>query len=230
MKLLFIHGAGGCGAVWHYQVRHFNGCDAVTLPGHPKGTLCSSVEEYREWLHEYIAEKKYGKVVLAGQSMGGAIALSYVLAYPGEIGGLVLIGTGARLRVIPGFLKTLSDNTAKPPSWYRDIVSPLYAGVEQSVRDMVLNRVCAFPISVHLNDFLCCDRFDIMDTISPINAPVLIISGDMDTMTPVKYSQYLADRIQGSRRVIIPGAGHMVFLEKPDMVNREIENCFSRLL
>ena len=230
MKLLFIHGAGGCSAVWHYQVRHFSGCDAVTLPGHPKGTPRSSVEEYREWLHDYIVEKKYGRVVLAGQSMGGAIALSYALAHPGEIGGLVLIGTGARLRVNPGFLKILSDNVDKPSSWYRGIADPMYAGVELSVRDMLLDRLCAFPVSVHLNDFLCCDRFDVMDKIAEINVPVLIICGDTDTMTPAKYSHYLADRIPGSRLVIIPDAGHMVFLEKPDTVNREIENIFNGIL
>ena len=230
MKLLFIHGAGGCRDVWHYQMRHFSGCDAVTLPGHPGGALRSSIDEYREWLHGYILEKKYGNTVLAGQSMGGAIALSYAMAHPGEIGGLVLIGTGARLRVIPGFLKILSGNVDKPPSWYRDIVSPLYAGIEQSIRDLVLDRVCAFPVSVHLNDFLCCDRFDIMDKISSINLPVLIISGESDTMTPVKYSRYLADRIPGSRLVIIPEAGHMVFLEKPDEVNREIEKSFGGMI
>jgi len=230
MKLLFIHGAGGCGDVWHYQLRHFSGCDAVTLPGRSEGALRSSVDEYREWLHGYIAERKYGDVVLAGQSMGGAIALSYAIEHPGEIGGLVLIGTGARLRVNPGFLKILSDNVDKPPSWYREIVSPMYAGVEQSVRDMLLDRVCAFPVSVHLNDFLCCDRFDIMDKISSIDTSVLIICGDADTMTPVKYSRYCAGHIPGSSLNVIPGAGHMVFLEKPDAVNREIEKSFGGMI
>lgn len=230
MKMLFIHGAGGCGEVWHYQTGHFISCDAVTLPGHSEGELCSSVDEYRAWLREYILEKKHGTVVLAGQSMGGAIALSYAIAHPEEIGGLVLIGTGARLRVNPGFLKILSDNVDKPPSWYRGIVSPMYAGVEQSVRDMVLDRVCAFPVRVHLNDFLCCDSFDIMDNISSINTPVLIICGETDTMTPVKYSRYLADHITGSSLKIIPGAGHMVFLEKPDAVNREIEKKFEGMI
>jgi pimeloyl-ACP methyl ester carboxylesterase len=230
MKLLFIHGAGACGDVWHYQADHFRSCDAVTLPGRPEGELRSSVDEYRAWLHEYIVGEKYGTVILAGQSMGGAIALSYAIAHPGEIGGLVLIGTGARLRVNPDFLKTLSDNVDKPPSWYRGIVSPMYAGVEQSVRDMVLDRVCAFPVSVHLNEFLCCDRFDVMDKISSISTPVLIICGETDTMTPAKYSRYLADHIPGSGLKMVPGAGHMVFLEKPDMVNREIEDKFGGMI
>ena len=36
-KLIFIHGAGGTGAVWHYQAERFPDSDAVTLPGHPDG-------------------------------------------------------------------------------------------------------------------------------------------------------------------------------------------------
>lgn len=229
MKTLFIHGAGGCGALWHYQTERFRESDAVTLPGHPDGKPRGSVDEYREWLRGYIVDARYGRVVLAGQSMGGAVALSYALAHPDDVAGLILIGTGARLRVNPGFLQTLSDNTDKPPLWYRDIVMTMYGGVEPAVRDMVLDAICAFPVSTHLNDFLCCDRFDIMERIGEIAMPVLVICGDSDVMTPVKYSKYLADRIPGSRFVVIPGAGHMVFLEKPEEVNGEIDAFVSGL-
>ncbi len=223
MKIVFIHGAGGCGDLWHYQARHFRDCDAVTMPGHPHGAPCASIDEYREWLRGHITGNKYGKVVLAGQSMGGAVALSYALAHPADVSGLVLIGTGARLRVNPGFLNTLSDNAHRPPSWFREIIMTMYGGVDAAIRDMVLDKVCTFPIRTHLNDFLCCDRFDIMERIPEIALPVLLICGERDIMTPVKYSQYLADRTPRSRIVIIPGAGHMVFLEKPDEVNREID-------
>lgn len=223
MKILFIHGAGGCGELWHYQAKRFPGCDAVTLPGHPDGTPCAGVDEYRQWLRGHVAGNGYGRVVLAGQSMGGAIALSYALAHPEDVAGLVLIGTGARLRVNPAFLKVLADNAGRPPSWYREIAAPLYGAVDATVLGAVLDRVCSFPVSTHLNDFLCCDRFDVMERIPEITAPVLLLCGERDVMTPVKYSRYLADRIPGSRMVVIPGAGHMVFLEKPDEVNREIE-------
>lgn len=229
MKIIFIHGAGGCGDLWHYQTKHFRDCDAVTLPGHPDGEARGSVDEYREWLRGYIADKGYGRVLLAGQSMGGAVALSYALEHPADTGALVLIGTGARLRVNPGFLKALSDNTDRPPSWYREIIMPMYGGVDHAVRELVLDKICSFPVRTHLNDFLCCDRFDIMGRIQEITQPVLVICGEKDIMTPPKYSQFLSDRIAGSRIVAIPDAGHMVFLEKPDEVNREIEAFISTL-
>ncbi|OHD71127.1 MAG: hypothetical protein A2W19_03995 [Spirochaetes bacterium RBG_16_49_21] len=102
MELIFIHGAGNSGAAWHLQKRHFSGSRAITLPGHPHGAPLESIDRYAAWLHDYIAENDFGAPVLAGQSMGGGIALSYALNYPDGLSGLVLVATGARLRVNPG--------------------------------------------------------------------------------------------------------------------------------
>lgn len=223
MKTIFVHGAGGTGAVWHYQARHFSDADAVTLPGHPGGEPCDSVEGYARWLRTYITGKNYGPVILAGQSMGGGIALSYALSYPADTAGLVLIGSGARLRVLPAFLKMLSDNAGKPPSAIKDLLMSFYGDIDPPVRETVWERQSAIPISVHLNDFNCCDRFDVMNRLAELRTPTLVICGDKDAMTPLKYSRHLADIIPGSRLAVIPGAGHMVFLERPDEVNREIE-------
>ena len=43
--------------------------------------------------------------IIAGHSLGGAIALTMALEYGDELGGLILIGTGARLRVLPATLE-----------------------------------------------------------------------------------------------------------------------------
>jgi pimeloyl-ACP methyl ester carboxylesterase len=77
--------------------------------------------------------------------------------------------------------------------------------------------------AVQLNDFQCCDRFDVMEKVSQIAVPTLVISGTDDDMTPLKYSQYLADKIAGARLVIIDGATHHCLLEKPLEANRAIE-------
>jgi pimeloyl-ACP methyl ester carboxylesterase len=77
--------------------------------------------------------------------------------------------------------------------------------------------------AVLLSDFLCCDRFDIMDRVPEIKVPTLVIVGTQDEMTPVKYAQYLANKIPGSKLVIIEGATHSVATEKPDEVNEAIK-------
>ena len=93
---MFVHGAGEVSGVWHYQVRDFAGSDAVSLPGHPQGEVCSSIEEYASWLGSYIRERNYNDVVLVGHSAGGAIILTCFLKNPERYKGLILIGSGAK--------------------------------------------------------------------------------------------------------------------------------------
>ena len=67
-------------------------------------------------------------------------------------------------------------------------------------------------------DFLACDVFDRRADVSRIALPTLILCGDADRMTPVKFSQYLHEQIAGSQLIVVPGAGHMVMLEQPAAV------------
>ena len=70
------------------------------------------------------------------------------------------------------------------------------------------------PAVLHA-DFQACDGFDVMDRLGAIGQPALVIVGEDDQMTPVKYARHLADHLVKARLEIIPGAGHMVMLEQP---------------
>jgi pimeloyl-ACP methyl ester carboxylesterase len=223
MKLVFIHGAGNTGLVWHYQTKHFITSDAVSLQGHPEGKPCTSIDGYAEWLHRYVHEKGYSQPVLVGHSMGGAVAQMYALTYPKDVKALILIGTGARLRVRPDFLVSLEAGIESPATWLKNFVEPSYSRVAPAAREKVINKVVEVGAAVQFNDFRCCDKFDIMDKVHQITVPTLIICGAEDDMTPVKYSQYLANKIAGARLAIIEGGSHHAFLEKPDEVNQVIE-------
>jgi len=112
MKLIFIHGSGGCKEVWCYQTKYFPDAAAIDLPGHPEGEPRTSVDSYVEWLRGYIKDRGYSDVVLAGHSLGSAIAQLYALKYAEDLKGLILIGSGARLRVVP-------PGMPLPPRWSR---------------------------------------------------------------------------------------------------------------
>jgi pimeloyl-ACP methyl ester carboxylesterase len=68
-----------------------------------------------------------------------------------------------------------------------------------------------------------------MDRLGEIEIPLLAVSATDDVMTPPKYSQYLADHMQNARAVTIPGGTHFVFAEKPQEVNRAIEDFLKTL-
>lgn len=223
MKLVFVHGAGNTGRVWYYQTRYFADSDAVTLPNHSQGKSFASIDEYTQWLHDYIRDKGYERPVIIGHSMGGAIAQKYALDYPSELRGLVLIATGARLRVRPDFLQAMENAVNATAEEARKLVESFYSRVPAEVREMVINDVVSTGVAARLNGYRCCDRFDVMDKVHLIKVPTLVISGTDDVMTPVKYARYLADKIEGAKLVIIEGTTHFVFLERPEEVNRAIE-------
>jgi pimeloyl-ACP methyl ester carboxylesterase len=52
--------------------------------------------------------------------------------------------------------------------------------------------------------------------------PTLIICGEADRLTPMKYSEYLFDKLGQARLVRVPEAGHMVMLEQPEIVAEAI--------
>ena len=78
-------------------------------------------------------------------------------------------------------------------------------------------------------DFLACNDFDVTERISEISLPTWIIVGEDDRLTPVKYAVFLNERITGSTLVKVPGAGHLVMLEKAGEFNRHLAQFLSRL-
>lgn len=220
MRLVFIPPSGAGKENWLFQTEYFSGSEGISLPGHPVGKPLNSVAEYVEWLHDYIHHKGYKDVVLTGHSLGGAIAQLYALKYGKELKGLVLIGTGARLRVLPATLASVRSEIGDETAWRKYIEdTPLPSPRLNPARD---EKIRIGPETL-LSDLLCCDKFDIMEQVQNIKLPTLIIVGTEDASTPVKYSQYLANKIKGSKLVIIQGATHSVAQEKPAEVNKAIE-------
>jgi pimeloyl-ACP methyl ester carboxylesterase len=199
------------------------------LPGHPYGQALESVDEYVEWLNRYIQGKGFKGVILVGHSFGGAIALMYALAYPQELEGVIIIGSGARLRVHPMFLAPLEEAIKGNTQKWHEFVEEMYRLAPEDYKAEIVEKQKAIGPAVMLNDFLCCDKFDIMDRVHEIKVPTLIICGELDVMTPVKFANYLGTEITGSRVVVVPQSGHFVFAEKPEAVNKAIQDLINEI-
>lgn len=153
--------------------------------------------------------------------MGGAIAQQFALDHGSEVDRLILVGTGARLRVLPSFLEGLLNDFE---STVEMILGYAYAeGVDQELVDLGRGELLANAPAVPHGDLVACDNFDVMDRLGEIRCPTLIICGEEDQLTPPKYCQFLQEHIANAMLTIIPGAGHMVMLEQPEQVSVAIE-------
>ncbi len=228
MKLLFIHGSGGCREAWQHQTDYFENSEAINLPGHPDGNLISTITGYVEWFRKYLEDRLYDNLVLAGHSLGGAIALQYALDYPDDLAGLVMIGSGARLRVHPEFIAMLEQAADDPDEWNKGM-GTAYALINPELAEIIKKRDKENTIAAFINDLKACDRFDVMDRIPSLQVPALAICGDLDLMTPPKYSQFLAENTPNTEAVLVKGGTHFVFAEKPKEVNEAIERFLQKI-
>ncbi|MBW1785531.1 MAG: alpha/beta fold hydrolase [Deltaproteobacteria bacterium] len=69
-------------------------------------------------------------------------------------------------------------------------------------------------------------RFNVRDRLGEITCPVLVITGSEDRMMPPENADLLTDGISGAELVVIEGAGHSFFFEKPEEVNRVLIDFF----
>jgi pimeloyl-ACP methyl ester carboxylesterase len=152
--------------------------------------------------------------------MGGAVVLEVAIEYPEEIDGLILIGSGARLRVSFEILRGIE---ADFESTAEQLVQRCYGpGTSEKVVKWGLEQLLAERPSVILDDFKACNEFDKLGKIGGIRHPAFVICGSDDSMTPPKYSRYLADNLRRATLRVIDGAGHMVMVENAFKTNAAI--------
>ena len=159
--------------------------------------------------------------------MGGAIAIEIALTRSELLAGIALVGSGARLRVTP----LIKDEVIRNYSHAAEVIAEwAYSPkTDSKLRRASVQELLEVPAAVTYGDFEACDRFDKMNEIGRMSLPTLIVCGEDDKLTPIKYSQYMKERIRGAQLVIIPGAGHSVMLEKPEELNAALRSFISNL-
>lgn len=225
--LILIHGAGDSARAWKEQTAYFGArAHAIDLPGH--GTRPDhlpaevSVLDYAHAAHTIVQEElRLERPIIVGHSLGGLIALQMGLTYGTELGGLVLIGTGARMRVLPALLEAARTNPEQALKNLRNLSQAEQSDPALTTR--LSSEQAQSQANILYRDLLACNTFDVMGQLQDIHdLPTLIICGEEERNAPVKFSQYLHTHIAGSTLQIIPAAGHYVQREKPVEVNRAI--------
>lgn len=221
--IIFVHGAGGNKGHWSHQVNELGKkymTIAVDLPGHGESTgkPCDNIRDYSNFIYDFVERVVGNTFTLAGHSMGGAIAMDFALIFPHLVKGLVLIGTGARLRVAPGIL----DTFAAGKHFYALTDFAYGPDASQELLDQAREEIANTEPVVYYNDFSACNKYDVIEQIKYIQQPALIMGATGDQLTPLKYSQFLEQNIENSTLSVIEDAGHMMMVEKPREVNYNI--------
>jgi len=233
LPVVLIHGAGGSHLYWPPEIRRLPELRvyAIDLPGHGKSEQrgLQQIQTYAESILTWMIEIGLHRAAFVGHSMGGAIALTLAKNHADRVLGLSLISTGARLRVAPAIL----DNSANPqsfPTAVSIIITKAFSSkANPRLVELARERMNKIRPSVLHGDFIACNNFDMLESLSTIKQPTLIVGGENDELVPLRYHHYLSDHIPGAQIQVIPNAGHMVMLEQPQSVAKALKKFLSAI-
>ena len=226
--LVMIHGAGDDQTVWVMQSRAMAhqgwNVAAVDLPGHGGSEDVEDIramEDYGNWLVGVMDGLGIGQAVLAGHSMGGAIALTVAATKPERVQGLALVGTRAALPVSDVLLNASASSSAEAAALvaafahdeHYQIGGARNPGTWAFGASRARQEKC--PTEVFHRDFEVCNQWNGENYTSNIQCPAIVISGSNDRMTPAVFGKSLAESIKGAEYFEVPGAGHTLMGEKP---------------
>lgn len=222
LPLVLIHGAGGSRLSWPPALRRMPGAHvfAVDLPGHGRapGEGRATVGGYSEAVLDWLRQQEIGPAVLIGHSMGAAIALTVAARRESLVAGLVLLGLARRLAVNPRLMELSATPETAPAAVEKVIEWGFAAGTPAERLEPTRQRMLEIAPAVLRGDFVACDHFDAGPRLGELRVATLVACGELDRMTPPEDCRRLAEAIPGSRFHLVPGAGHMLMIERPEEV------------
>jgi pimeloyl-ACP methyl ester carboxylesterase len=240
IPLILVMGIGYDATLWdlhqvlffskYFQTITFDNRDVgrSSMAGNPY-----TISDMADDLLGLMDELNLKKAHLLGLSMGGMICLDFAIRYPERINKLILTGTGAankRSKFDPisvwSFVKSNDmggyNFAAQQFIW---LFSNNFLRNHQAV-DQTLQLLASNPNPVSKESFQrqanAYINFDVLDKLSYIKAPTLMISGEQDILTPPWICREVADGITRSKFHLVTGDGssHALPLERPDDFNK----------
>jgi pimeloyl-ACP methyl ester carboxylesterase len=252
--LLFIHGLGSYLKAWDRNIpelkNHFR-CIALDLPGYGKSSKqihSGEVSFYVEILNEFITKLNLKSVSLVGHSMGGQIALAYVLKNSNQIVKLILVAPAGfetfnqdeieliKQIISPEILFKTSDHQIRLNYQFNFFKMP--AETEEMIADRIAIKTDEDffnHCTIVSNSLFGLLNAPVFDQLKQIKIPSLIFFGKDDLLIPNKSIHQItteeiasrgSSKIKNSTLVLLDECGHFVQYEKPDEFNAQLISFF----
>jgi pimeloyl-ACP methyl ester carboxylesterase len=165
-----------------------------------------------------LRDRKVSQAALVGSSHGGNIALSVALRYPAQVSDLVLVGPEAEgFPYFEHFIKAQMEfQGAKDPTEVRVKNTYFIAPGNDAAREHLRKLLNASPQDHKHNDMPLPEK-PVFPYVRDLRIPTLILTGSADIADNQAVSGALVMSIPGAARVVVPDAGHLLYLEKPEL-------------
>ncbi|MBP9187734.1 MAG: alpha/beta hydrolase [Bacteroidia bacterium] len=231
--LLLLHGLFGALSNWRDVTMHFSKNYKVVIPLMPifeMNILSLSVEGLSNYIHEFITYKKYNKVNLLGNSLGGHVALVYIKKHPEKVQTLLLTGSSGLYENAMGgnypkkgdrdFIRQKVALTFyDPKTTTEELVDEVFETVNDRMKVLRILTMAKSAI-----------RHNMRKDIPSIKVPVCLIWGKNDVITPPNVGEEFHELLPNSELHFLDKCGHVPMMEHPVEFNKLAEAFYQKNL
>ena len=226
--LLLLHGLFGTASNFDGVIKEFSKKIKVVLPILPFFEMPIkqlTVKGLMEYFTEFVEFKKYDRIHLLGNSLGGHIALLYILQNSPKVQSLTLTGSSGLFENAFGsgfprredyeYIKHKVKLTFYDPTIAtKAMVDEVFSVVNERMKAIRIIRIAKSAI-----------RHNVGEQLQGVEQPTLLVWGKQDTITPPFVAEKFHELLPNSELMFLDKCGHAPMLELPDQFN-EVQNKF----
>ena len=230
--LILLHGLFGALSNFGDLIEYFRRQYKVVVPMLPLlelDLLHTSVGGIEKFVHKCIEHKSYTNIHLLGNSLGGHVALLYVLKHPENIKSLILTGSSGLFESGMGdtypkrgdyeYIRTKTELTFYDPKMAtKELVDEVF--------EITSNRLKVIKIITLAKSAI---RNNLGEELNEIKQPTLLVWGNNDTITPPFVGREFNRLIPNSELHFIDKCGHAPMMEVADEFNKILHQFLTKL-
>ncbi len=231
--LILLHGLFGALSNWKDVLNHFKQNHRVVIPLMPifeMNILKLSVEGLANFVNDFIEYKKFERINILGNSLGGHVALVFLKKYPQRVNSLLLTGSSGLYENAfgasyprKGDKEYLRERIAltfyDPKSTTDELVDEVYETIQDKGK---LLRILTMAKSAI--------RHNMRKDLPNFKLPVCLIWGKQDNVTPPEVAVEFNQLMPNSELHFIDKCGHAPMMEQPLVFNELADNFYKRIL
>jgi pimeloyl-ACP methyl ester carboxylesterase len=223
--VLLSHGYSATAQMWDGQL------DALTeryqvitwdMRGHGLSDSPSDLAEYTEAatvgdMQAILDACGVERAAIGGLSLGGYMSLAFHAVHPDPTGALLLFDTGPGYRRDEGRAGWNAFAVRTAEAFESQGLDALGTSAEVKAS----THRSAGGLALAARGMLAQKDATVMDSLPAIKVPTLVVVGEKDEAF-LGPSEYMANKIAGATKVVIPGAGHAANIDQPEAFNRAV--------
>lgn len=216
--LIFLHGWAGSWQTWHpilERLKDSYNLFAIKLPYPTDKAL--NLDDYCQFVLNFIEKEKLDHPVIIGHSLGGAIAIKIAAEHPDTVSSIVLASAAAIRHPLPKLWRFLQTVIVPFKPALKSIRHLVYKLPPLNTSDYQV-----LTTSIEKTTFQNLITADLTNQLPQISCPTLILWGDEDSSTPLTDGLKIHSLIPQSTFYSFPNSGHFFFLDYQQEFSQKI--------